>query len=139
MTGKALEGQAWIEGAQEAQDENLRALAALRPQGALGKTIHWLVMALHRYEQTIIHVDTGASKSSRLAKFAEAELRGEVYTNPQAINPRSGQPAISYQPFEFGRGGTHDSPGRTVREAGPRAIAEAVARFDVEFKKVVIR
>lgn len=111
-----------IEGIQEAQADNLKHVAALKPRGALGEALKAVTIAAHRAEATRIHVDTGSAKASRIVKLYLDELRGEVTSNPNAVNPRSGNRPINYLVYEFARGGSHDAPGRTVREAGAQLV-----------------
>lgn len=107
-----------IEGIQEAQAENLRAAEAVMPRGALGAAIKAVTLAIHRADAGFIHVDTGSAKSSRIVRLNLRELRGEVTSDPAAVNPRSGQRPAHYLQFEFARGGTHDAPARVMEQEG---------------------
>lgn len=118
-----------IRGIQEAQRWNLRAIAALRPSGALGRAIQWGTAAAHRFAVSVTHVITGSLRASH--RMAVSGVQGRVYLDTRAKNPRTGQRTAVYGPIEEARGGEHAFYGRTAREAGPRiarGMAERVAR-----------
>lgn len=115
-----------IKGIQEAQRWNLRAIAALRPSGALGQAIRWGTAAAHRYAVSITHVDTGALRASH--RMAVTNAQGKIYLDASAKNPRSGVRTAVYGPAEEARGGDHAFYRRTVNEAGPK-IAQEMARM----------
>jgi len=106
-----------ITGIQEAQAKNNRVIAALQPSGALGRAVQYGVIAAHRGAVGLTHVDTGALRSSH--RMEVAGLRGRVYIDPTARNPRSRQRTELYGSYEHERGGTHAFYARTVTEQGP--------------------
>ena len=114
-----------IRGIQEAQRWNVRAIAALRPSGALGWAIVWGTAAAHRYAVSITHVDTGALRASQ--RMAVSGAQGRIYLDASARNPRTGQRTAAYGPVEEARGGSHAFYRRTVAEAGD-AIAKGMAQ-----------
>jgi hypothetical protein len=94
-----------ITGIQEAQAANNRAIAALRPDGAFGRAVQYGTAAAHRYAVAVTHVDTGTLRASH--RMEVNGLRGRVYIDPSATNPRSGGRAAVYGPYEHDRGGEH--------------------------------
>ena len=112
-----------ISGLQELQDENARSIAALQPGGALGQAVKHVTAGAHRYTVAITHVDTGALRASH--RMEVQGLRGRIYIDPTARNPRSGQRTSVYGPFEHARGGEHAFYDRAAEESGPRLVREA--------------
>lgn len=123
-----------INGIREAQQKNLRAIAAMQPRGGLGAAIRAGALVGFRYMLAIIHVDTGTARAAQRLGFAEVgnAAFARIYTDPTAVNPRknpkweSSRPAV-YEVYEQARGGTHATYDRTVEEAGGDVVA-AVAR-----------
>ena len=118
-----------IEGLQEAQDDNLRAIAALKPAGALGRMVQSVSTDLHRHAVSITHVDTGALRAAHRIQISNGGLRGTIYVDAGARNPRSKAKPAEYIAYEHKRGGTHAVYDRTVVEAGNPAVDRAVNRF----------
>jgi hypothetical protein len=118
-------GDLTIEGLQEAQDANLRAIAALQPSGAMGQALRLVLVTAQRYAVTITHVDTGALRASHRMEITDT--RGTIYIDPSARNPRSGKLVREYARKEENRGGTHAFYRRTVNEIGDRALRDATA------------
>lgn len=118
-----------IEGIQEAQDDNLRAIAALKPEGALGRMVQSVATDLHRHAVSITHVDTGALRASHRIQISNGGLRGMIYIDAGSRNPRSKQKPSVYGAYEHARGGTHAFYDRTLAEAGNPAVDRAVNRF----------
>ena len=114
-----------IEGIQGAQQANLRAIAALRPSGALGQAIRGASLAAHRYAVAVTHVDTGALRASHRVHLRG--LEGVISIDPAAVNPRSRKRPAEYGVYEHARGGSHAFYERTVAEAGPRIASQALA------------
>lgn len=119
MTGIDLS----IQGLQEVQDANNKAMAAMRPSGAFGRGIQYATATIHRYVLSIAHVDTGAMRAAQRQEIKKN--RGRIYTDPGARNPRSGVPPAEYIVYEEARGGGHAVYTRAVEEAGPRAASQA--------------
>ena len=113
-----------ITGLQEAMDLNLRAIAALQPQGALGRAVQVGTTMAHRAAVAITHVDTGALRASH--RMEVKSTRGRIYIDPSARNPRSGQLTAVYGFFEHERGGSHAFYDRVEREFG-REILDTMA------------
>ena len=114
-----------IEGIQEAQQANLREIAALRPSGVLGEAIRRATLAAHDYAVKITHVDTGTLKASHRVHLRG--LEGVISIDPAAVNPRSRKRPAEYGVYEHARGGSHAFYARTVVEAGPRIASQALA------------
>lgn len=105
-----------ITGIQQAQERNLRAIAALSPVGALGRAVKLGTIEAHRYAVAITHVDTGSLKSSH--RMDVNSLRGIVYPDAGATNPRSGRAVSDYAKWEHRRGGSHAFYARVESERG---------------------
>lgn len=114
-----------IKGLQEAQQANQRRLAELKPSGALGRAVQYATAATQRYAIGITHVDTGSLRASHLVRLEAGGLRGVIYIDPNAVNPRSGLKTSVYGPTEHARGGSHAFYERTVAEAGPQIEKQA--------------
>lgn len=112
-----------ITGIQELQDDNARSIAALQPKGALGQAVKHVTTGAHRYVVAITHVDTGALRASH--RMEVNGLRGRIYIDPTARNPRSGQRTAVYGEFEHDRGGSHAFYDRAADESGERLVREA--------------
>lgn len=107
-----------ITGLQQAQAKNLRAIAALRPGGALSQAIQYGSLEAHRAAVTITHVDTGALRASH--RVTVSNTRGVISIDPGATNPRSGQRVADYAAWEHRRGGSHGFYKRVEQEQGQR-------------------
>lgn len=119
-------GFGWkIWGLQAAQDANLRAIHAAQVRGGLGRAVQYVLLAAHRYEVAITHVDTGSLRASQ--RIAMMGNRGMIYTDPNAVNPKSNQPVIHYAFVEHKRGYPHNYAERTVMERGRGLAQEAAA------------
>lgn len=112
-----------IQGLQDAQAANLRALAAVQPHGALGRAVQYVMVEGLRYEASIIHVDTGSLRAAQHVQMAGA--RGMIYTDASAVNPRSGKRVLDYAAAEHNRGYPHNYAQRMVAERGQRLAQEA--------------
>lgn len=117
-----------ILGLEEAQAVNRRRLAALQPDGALGRAVRTTVEELQVYSKGITHRDTTALQAAHLGEVHG--LSGRVHINPSAINPRGRRP-VDYGPYEHARGGSHAFYDRTVRERGPSLANDVGYRLRV--------
>lgn len=106
-----------IGGIQEAQLANLQVIAALKPSGAFGRAIQYATVMAQRYSVVNTHVDTGALKASHRIDIENGGLRGIVYLDPGAINPKGQRPS-QYGVYEHARGGDHAFYEKTVRDSG---------------------
>ena len=105
-----------------------RISMAVSPAGGLGRAVQATGEALQRYAAQVTHVETGTlAGSHRFTLLGDAA--GRVAPGPDR-NPRSGQPASRYAPYEHARGGGHAFYERTLEEAG-RRIAEQAVRGQV--------
>jgi hypothetical protein len=116
-----------IRGIQEAQRKNLEIIQALKPNGALGRAVQYGTVQAHRYSVSITHVDTGALRASERVRVYG--LRGVVYLDETARNPKSRQRTAIYGVVEHNRGGSHAFFERTHNEAGGRIAQAAGAGF----------
>lgn len=103
-----------IKGIQEAQAVNAKMIARLQPNGEVAQKIKDLTISAHRYAVSITHVLTGSLRASHRMELKG--LRGRIYLDPQAVNPRSGQKPAVYGFYENKRGGEHAFYDRTVEE-----------------------
>lgn len=103
-----------IRGLQEAQRANAEMIAAVKPSGGLGRAVQYGTIEAHRIAVTFTHVQTGSLRASH--RMNVAGRRGEIYIDPTAVNPRTGNKPSDYGPVEEGRGGLHAFYGRTVNE-----------------------
>lgn len=67
------------------------------------------------------HRDTGTMAGAQTAEVSG--LMGKVYT-ASASNPRTGQAASTYAPYEEGRGGPHAFYNTAYQQDTPRIIGE---------------
>lgn len=111
-----------IRGIQEAQRDNAKMVAAMQPNGGLGRAVQYGTIEGHRYAVAITHVDTGALRGSHRMDVSGAH--GRIYIDPASVNPRSGQRPSVYGPYEHARGGPHAFYQRTQDEAWQR-VGEA--------------
>ena len=126
ITGNTWQFHAEIRTLAEVQAENNRAIAALKPDGALGQLIKDVTIDLHRYDVSIAHVDTGGLKQAQ--RMTVQGAYGEIFIDPYAVN-RNKQRPIVYGPFEHARGGEHAFMDRTVAEYWPRVAQRRGAEF----------
>lgn len=112
-----------ITGLQEAQAANNRRIAALKPSGAFGRAIQYATTAAHRYAIAETHVDTGALRASHRMEISG--LRGRVFIDPGAANPRSGRLTSLYGFYEHERGGSHAFYANVVATRRDEIVAQA--------------
>jgi len=116
-------------GLQEAQRAMWRALAAVKPDGALGRAVHGAIQEFFTYKEQITHVDTGTYRGAETVQFSG--LRGVLFTSPSAVNPRSGgRRPVEYQEYEERRGGSHAAWARTDAEASDPIMRRAIQVFE---------
>ena len=116
-----------ISGLQEAQRDNSRMIAEMRPTGAFGRMVKEIITQRQRYELTIIHVDTGALRASIRMKIDG--LTGKIFIDPAAANPRTGKLTSVYGQIEEARGGSHAFGYRTAYEGMPAVMSIALSNF----------
>lgn len=119
-----------IQGLQEAQQANIKVIAAVKPSGGLGRAVQYGTIEAHRIAVSLTHVQTGALRASQRMQVISA--RGIVFIDPSAVNPRhKARPAV-YGPVEEARGGEHAFYARTVDQydrigqAAYRGLLEAL-------------
>ena len=103
-----------IKGLKETQQRLEKALEQLSAGGGLDAIIARATLRAHRYATMITHVDTGRLKNAHapVVQNAGNEVYGVVGNN------------TAYAAIEAERGGDHDFYARTVREEGPKIVAE---------------
>lgn len=94
-----------ISGIQQAQEANLRMMAAVKPTGALDRASREAAVQAQRIATVVTHRDTGALAASHRIR-AMGPARHEVFIDSSAVNPRGGRPSV-YGPWEHARGGSH--------------------------------
>lgn len=107
-----------IRGIQEAQADNAKRIAALKPNGELGQVIKDQTIGAHRYAISITHVITGSLRASHRMELKG--LHGRIYIDPASVNPRSKQKPVVYGYHENKRGGAHAFYDRTIEEYGSK-------------------
>lgn len=121
-----------IDGLQQTQMANLRMIANMQPDGALGRMVQYVTAIAQRFAVSITHVDTGALKASH--RIDVKGYRGEIYIDPNAVNPRSLVPVREYAGDEHNRGGEHSFYQRTYEQADS-FINEAAQAFNRDIAK----
>ena len=91
------------------------------PSGALGKAVAAATQAYAQGTARNAHRDTGTMAGAQTAEVSG--LMGRVYT-ASASNPRTGQAASTYAPYEEGRGGPHAFYNTTYQQDTPRIVAD---------------
>lgn len=113
-----------IRGIQELQAYNIRAIAALRPDGATGKAIQHGTAKLHRYAVIYTHVITGSLRGSHRMAIEAKGMRGVVAIDPRTVNPRTRQKPVEYGFTEHERGGSHAFYELAVEKEGGPVLEE---------------
>ena len=112
-----------IEGIQQAQRANQQAIAAIKPSGAFGRAIKYATTQAHRYAIYNTPWDTGGLRASHRMKLQG--LRGEVYIDPAAVNPRQ----RNARPAEYGAR-LHQQGMRPGVRGGIRAFYQYTVEHD---------
>lgn len=112
-----------VQGYEALQNANRKLLEAMKPSGGLGKAVLYGTVQMQRGVITRAHVDTGTYKASQTADVQG--LSGRVYTASNR-NPRSGQAASAYAPYEEARGGGHAAYANTFRGDAPGVMGDAI-------------
>ncbi len=119
-----------ITGLQEAQAANEKRIASLQPSGELGQAIKDVTLIGHRYAVQITHVWKYLGGGLRAAhRMKVTGLRGEIYIDPRAVNPR-GQKPVVYGPYENARGGDHAFYDRTQEMLEKNAADQVFAKVE---------
>lgn len=113
-----------IKGIQELQAYNIRAIAALQPDGATGRAIQHGTAALHRYATIYTHVITGSLRGSHRMAIEAKGMRGVVFIDPKTVNPRTRQKPSDYGITEHERGGSHAFYQQAVDDYGGPVLKE---------------
>lgn len=113
-----------IEGIQELQAYNIRAIAALEPTGAVGEAIQHGTAALHRRAVIYTHVVTGSLRGSHRMDIEARGMRGVISIDPRTVNPRSRQKPVEYGPIEHARGGSHAFYELAIEKHGDAVLKE---------------
>lgn len=125
-----------VKGLREMQRANERMIHAVRPRGALGRSVKQTTERSYRVLRARIHWDTGAAQAAIRMRYRETKntATGEVYFDPNAKNPNAGKGkrghkkyrrVVDYIGYEFGRGGAHDAWTQMLNEAEPNAVRGA--------------
>lgn len=113
-----------IRGLQEAQAACLQLLAAMQPRGALGGAVQFGLATASRLAIAETPVDSGAWRASHRVKMEG--LRGQIYLDPTARNPKNGALVRVYAKANAQRKGGRYDVYKTVY-GQQRAIATAAA------------
>ena len=112
---------ATIEGYEKIQEAQRKLVYEMKPSGAFGRANQYATLQLMRAVRVRAHVDTGTYRSSIAAEFDG--LYGRVYVASNR-NPKSGQAASVYAPYEEARGGSHAAFAQAQAQEGQRAMQE---------------
>lgn len=93
------------------------------PNGALSKAVAYATQAYAEGTQRRAHRDTGTMAGAQTAEVSG--LMGRVYT-ANASNPKTGQAASVYAPYEEARGSAHAFYNTTYQQDTPRIAADAL-------------
>ena len=96
------------------------------PSGALGQAVTEATAAYAQGTASRAHRDTGTMVGAQTAEVSG--LMGKVYT-ASATNPRSGQSASTYAPYEEARGGSHAFYNATFQQDTLRIGTGALQRI----------
>ena len=116
-----------IEGLQQAQQENARLIASLRPGKAIGRAVQFALIEAHRISVSLTHVITGTLRASE--RIRQDGDHGMLYIDPAAVNPRTGEKPANYAMDEHMRGGKHAFFERTLTEGHQQIGRAAIAGF----------
>jgi len=114
---------------RKAQNANLKAIAAVKPSGALGRAVAFAMSTTHAYAVAVTHRDTGTLAASHMMKWEEPGMKGRIFINPRAVNPKSGARPSVYGLYEEARGGDHAFYYRAVYEPAPTVAAGIASIF----------
>lgn len=119
-----------IEGIQEAQNELIRTIARLEARGPRERVIKYATTTAHRFLVAHTHVDTGTYRASQWMEVQGEH--GQLYVNPNTVNPRTGQRPVEYSLYEEARGGEHAAYQLTIEVAGPQILETARELYAME-------
>lgn len=94
-----------------------RAIAALRPGGAVPQSLAEEAEELRDYAESVTHERSGSLASAH--RVETTGLLARIYLDSGVTNP-SGQSVGVYGPIEAARGGDHDFYGQTRQRYGDR-------------------
>lgn len=113
-----------IKGLQEAQAAAVKALEAVKPRGAFGRAVQYVLAGAHRYAAAITVVDTGSWRASHKPVMNEQQLHGRLFIDPNAVNPFSKSRPSVYGAILESRGGRYAVYATTEQKAGPALLEE---------------
>lgn len=114
-----------IQGLEALQIASARAIAALKPDGALGRAIVYITTRAYQTAVANTVVATGTWRASQ--RMQVNGLSGRVFLDPTATNPKSpkARPSVYGAFLEETRGGRYAVYDQTTNNAGPDIVAEA--------------
>jgi hypothetical protein len=112
-----------VQGLEKIQQARMRLIADMQPSGGLGKAVLYGTTQMFRGVQTRIHRDTGTYAAAQIPKVDG--LKGSVRTGAYK-NPKSGQSASVYGPYEEARGGGHAAYANTFKGDAPGVMGDAI-------------
>jgi hypothetical protein len=114
-----------IKGLQEAQRAMLKLLAAVKPEGQMGRAVYFMATQAHRYAVSVTHRLTGALANSHMI-VRQGMAQYLIHISDSATNPHGGKPS-EYGPVEHQRGEGHAFYNRTVFDGGPELANRSAA------------
>lgn len=118
-----------ISGLQEAQEANAKAIAALKPSGAHGRAVQYIVTEAHRRAVYNTPWDRGALRAAH--RMWMRRLRARIFIDPGAsaeggARPAEYGPILHRQGMRSGvRGGIRAFYQYTAERDGPQILKEA--------------
>lgn len=91
--------------------------------GGLGGAVAYATKVYSQTLQHAVHVDTGTYSAAQT--YQVDGLTGRAFTSDKT-NPKTGQAASVYGPYEEARGGGHAAYGTTYQRDTPRIVGEAL-------------
>jgi hypothetical protein len=114
---------ATIVGLPELQAAAQKLRQAMAVGGGLGGAVAYATKAYGEGLRAAVHVDTGTYQAAQAVEING--LVGRAYTSDKR-NPRTGQSAAAYGPYEESRGGSHAAYATTYGQQSPRIAGEAL-------------
>ena len=112
-----------IIGLPELQVAAQKLRQAMAVGGGLGGAVAYATKAYGEGLRSAVHADTGTYQAAQAVEVSG--LVGRAYTSDKR-NPRSGQSAAAYGPYEESRGGSHAAYATTYGQQSPRIAGEAL-------------
>ncbi len=112
-----------VRGLERIQAAARQVVEAMTEGGALGKAVRHVALGAHRYATDRTVVDTGTWRASQRVEVKG--LRGRIFIDPSAVNPKGGGKPSEYGAgLELRRGGRYAAYQQTFDQAGMNLLKE---------------